>query len=44
MKHSRTGEELTWTRVAEYDHVSKRLWTLGELLVGKCCGDCTKQG
>lgn len=35
MKHPRTGEELTWTRVADYYHVSERLWTLGELLFGK---------
>jgi hypothetical protein len=35
MKHPRTGEELTWQRVADYYHVSERLWTLGELLFGK---------
>jgi hypothetical protein len=35
MEHPRTQEELTWTRVADYYHVSERLWTLGELLLGK---------
>ena len=35
MKHPRTQEKLTWTRVADYYHVSERLWTMGELLLGK---------
>jgi hypothetical protein len=35
MKHPRTGEELQWQRVADYYHVSERLWTLAELLFGK---------
>jgi hypothetical protein len=34
MKHPRTGEPLTWTRVADYYHVSERLWTMAELLFG----------
>jgi hypothetical protein len=35
MKHPRTQEKLTWTRVADYYHVSERLWTMAELLFGK---------
>jgi hypothetical protein len=35
MKHPRTGEALTWIRVADYYHVSERLWTMAELLFGK---------
>ncbi len=35
MKHPRTGEKLEWQRVADYYHVSERLWTMGELLFGK---------
>jgi len=35
MKHPRTGEKLEWIRVADYYHVSERLWTMAELLFGK---------
>lgn len=35
MRHPRTGEKLEWTRVADFYHVSERLWTMGELLFGK---------
>lgn len=35
MKHPRTGETLAWQRVADYYHVSERLWTMAELLYGK---------
>ena len=35
MKHPRTGEKLEWQRVADYYHVSERLWTMAELLFGK---------
>jgi hypothetical protein len=35
MKHPRTGEKLQWQRVADYYHVSERLWTMAELLFGK---------
>ena len=35
MKHPRTGEKLAWQRVADYYHVSERLWTMAELLFGK---------
>jgi hypothetical protein len=34
MKHPRTGEELEWTRVADYYHASERLWTMANLLFG----------
>src|SRR5258708_2234615 len=32
MKHPRTGEKLAWQRVADYYHVSERLWTMAERL------------
>lgn len=35
MKHPRTGEKLEWQRVADYYHVSERIWTMAELLFGK---------
>jgi hypothetical protein len=35
MKHPRTGEKLEWIRVADYYHVSERVWTMAELLFGK---------
>jgi hypothetical protein len=35
MKHPRTGEKLEWQRVADYYHVSERVWKMGELLFGK---------
>jgi hypothetical protein len=35
MKHPRTGEKLEWQRVADYYHVSERLWTMAERLFGK---------
>lgn len=35
MKHPRTGEELEWIRVADYYHVSERVWTMAELLFGR---------
>jgi hypothetical protein len=35
MQHPRSSEKLVWTRVADYCHVSERLWTLSELLFGK---------
>jgi hypothetical protein len=35
MKHPRTGEKLAWQRVADYYHVSERLWTMAESLFGK---------
>ena len=35
MKHPRTGEALEWQRVADYYHVSERVWKMGELLFGK---------
>ena len=35
MKHPRTGEQLEWQRVADYYHVSERVWKMGELLFGK---------
>ena len=35
MKHPRTGEKLAWQRVADYYHVSERLWTMAERLFGK---------
>lgn len=35
MKHPRTGEPLEWIRVADYYHVSERLWTMAEMLFGK---------
>lgn len=35
MTHPRTGEKLAWQRVADYYHVSERLWTMAELLFGK---------
>ena len=31
MKHPRTGEKLEWIRVADYYHVSERLWTMAEM-------------
>jgi hypothetical protein len=35
MKHPRSGEELKWTRVADYYHASERLWTMANLLFGQ---------
>jgi hypothetical protein len=35
MKHPRTGEKLEWIRVADYYHVSERVWTMAEALFGK---------
>lgn len=35
LKHPRTGEPLAWIRVADYYHVSERLWTMAEQLYGK---------
>ena len=35
MKHPRTGEDLEWTRVADYYHASERLWTMANLLFGQ---------
>jgi hypothetical protein len=35
MRHPRTGEKLAWQRVADYYHVSERLWTMAERLFGK---------
>jgi hypothetical protein len=35
MRHPCTGEPLDWIRVADYYHVSERLWTMAELLFGK---------
>jgi hypothetical protein len=35
LKHPRTGERLAWIRVADYYHVSERLWTMAEQLYGK---------
>ena len=35
MKHPRTGQDLEWTRVADYYHASERLWTMANLLFGQ---------
>jgi len=35
MKHPRTGEKLEWLRVADYYHVSERVWKMAEALHGK---------
>ena len=35
MKHPVTGRPLEWTRVADYYHVSERIWTMAHALFGK---------
>jgi len=35
MIHPSTGQRLEWTRVADYYHVSERIWTMAEVLFGK---------
>ncbi len=35
MVHPLTGKRLEWTRVADYYHVSERIWTMAEVLFGK---------
>jgi hypothetical protein len=35
MVHPRTGERLEWIRVADFYHVSERIWTMADVLFGK---------
>ena len=35
MVHPRTGNRLEWTRVADYYHVSERIWTMADVLFDK---------
>ena len=35
MRHPRTKEKLHWTRVADYYHVSERVWTMAEAIFGE---------
>ncbi len=35
MKHPKTGEKLEWTRVADFYHVSERVWAMADALFTK---------